>query len=374
MAKKESLASIFKLISSGPIKPVYAVVCNDSGLRTDLVARINRRILGDQEKPEGLICFGPEASAPFSLAQVMDEVRTPSLFTDKKHVLVRGAQTLIEGRSASPEAVEVLRAYVQAPLSGVTLLLEFEKLDGRSSFSKALKKSGSLLAPGPLYSTKFGESRMSMSSSMGAYLSQLARDRNLKLTTDAGCSLLELADDQAGFFAPQLEKLSLYLGSKRRQVQLEDVQRLASPGNAGVQPLVRAALTGKRASAISAAQKMFEQGMDHFGRLIVNENAISLAIINGLGRELKTVERTILNGGRCPPTRSGKNLPPHIAAPIERAARALTGSALERAYQLVLEADIAIKSSSGRSPRAIVETILVELIPSAGSRKDFCTS
>jgi hypothetical protein len=80
-----------------------------------------------------------------------------------------------------------------------------------------------------------------------------------------------------------------------------------------------------------------------------------------VGRELRTAERAIRNGGRCPPARSGKALPPQVARPIEAAARRLRGAPLERAYRLTLEADLALKSDSGRSPRGIVEELLVSL-------------
>jgi hypothetical protein len=39
----------------------------------------------------------------------------------------------------------------------------------------------------------------------------------------------------------------------------------------------------------------------------------------------------------------------------------LRGPALERCYRLILDADLELKSSSGRAPRTVVEELVVRL-------------
>ncbi len=361
MARQADLSALFKALSSGKTLPVYAVVGSDPGLREELIARIRRAVLGEDGAGGTLVTLGPAdparpSSAP-TLAAVVDEVGTGSLFASVKMVLVREADAL----AAEKTAQERLRELVEKPVPGAVLVLDLEKIDKRKGLAKALASSGGLLQCPRLYSSRFGESDASMASSMGALLRQMAAERGVKISDEAGRRLLELADGEVGFLRAELDKLADYLAKKRRQATAEDVNALACRGAAEVTPIVRAALAGGGSSALRALGEVFERGMNLFGRVVWDESAIALGLVNAAGRELRTVERTILNGGRCPPSRSGKALPPQVAAPIEAAARRLKGKALERAYRLVLEADQTLKSASGRSPQGVVEELVVRL-------------
>ncbi len=376
MARGVDLSAVFKSISSGEIRPLCAVTGEDPGLREEVVSRIRRAVFGEEPAADGQVIFGPPdparpSSAP-RLAEVMDEVRTASLFATRKLVLVRGADALLAGSGAGEEkkksaaaAAAALLKYMKSPTPGTVLVLEAEKLDGRTALGKALAKAGALLALPRLYFTRFGESEPSMDAPAGAYLAQLARDRGLKLSGDAGRRLLELADGEVGGLGAELDKLAGYLGKAKRAVSVEDVEALAIASTGNARSLAQDALRGHTAEALRAAEKVFERGLEIFGRIIWDDAAIALAVVNALGRELRTVERAVLNGGRCPPTRSGKSLPPQVARPIEEAARRLRGAVLERAYRLVLEADLALKSNSGRRPQAILEELVVALGGSA---------
>ncbi len=376
MARGTEISAVFKAISSGEIPAVCAVTGEDPGLREEVVSRIRRAFLGEGPAGEGQVVFGPPdparpSSAP-RLAEVMDEVRTASLFAPKKLVLVRGADALLAGGGSGEEkkasaaaAGAALLDYLKSPVPGTVLVLEAEKLDGRTALGKALARAGGLLALPRLYFTRYGESEPSMAAPAGAYLAQLARDRGLKLSGDAGRRLLELADGEVGGLGAELDKLAGYLGEEKRAVSVEDVEALATGTTGDARALALDALRGRTAEALRAAERVFERGLEVFGRAVWDEPAIALAAVNALGRELRTVERAVLGGGRCPLSKRGKALPPQVARPIEEAARRLRGPALERAYRLVLEADLALKSSSGRRPQAILEELVVSLGGSA---------
>ncbi|MHC4915630.1 MAG: DNA polymerase III subunit delta [Planctomycetota bacterium] len=361
MARGNDLSATFKALASGKTVPVYAVVGSDPGLREELIARIRRAVLGEDGSGGAQVTLGPAdparpSSAP-TLAAVVDEVGTASLFAPVKLVLVREADALVADKAAQDR----LRKMVAEPVPGTVLVLDLEKLDKRKGLAKALAKGGGLLECPRLYSSRFGESDASMASSMGVLLRQMAQERGVKLSDDAGRRLLELADGEVGFLRAELDKLADFLGKKKREARAEDVEALACRGASEVTPIVRQALAGRGSRALAALGGVFERGMDLFGRVVWDEAAIALGVVNAAGRELRTVERTVLNGGRCPPARSGKSLPPQVAAPIEAAARRLKGEGLERAYRLVLEADQTLKSSSGRSPQGVVEELLVRL-------------
>jgi len=363
MARRNELAHLFKALSSGKVKAVYAVVGKDPGLRAELVSRIRTACLGAEGNDGNAVVFGPPdparpSSAP-TTAQVMDEARTPSLFSGRKFILVREAGHLVSGKSAG--GGRAVAEYVEAAVPGTVLVLELEKLDKRTALAKALARTGGLVETPRLYSSRYGETEPSMESSMGTYLRQLAADRGVKITASAGCRLLELADGEAGVLGAELDKLAEFLRKKERAATVEDVDRLTSRGASQITPLVRHALAGSASRALVELERVYARGMDSFGRVVWDEAAISIAVVSALARELRQVERTRMNGGRCPTARSGKSLPPQVARPVEEAARRFDAEKLERAYRQVLEADLALKSSSGRAPRTIVHELLVGL-------------
>jgi len=381
MAQKRTLQEIFRSLSTGQLRPLYAVVGEDAGLREVVIARIRRTLLGEESVGERQVVFGPPdparpSSAP-RLAEVMDEVRTASLFASRKLVLVRGAESLLGGGSkgagvdekgkgkgkkkAPPPAHAALQSLLKSPVPGTVLVLDLEKLDGRSALAKGLEKAGALIECPRLYSTRYGESEVSMASSMGAYLGELARGRKLELSAEAGRRLLELADGESARLAAELDKLVDYLGDLRRAVSLEDVEALAAPGSTGAMSLAREALAGRTSQALLAAERAFAQGLDHYGRTIWDERAAALAIVGAIGREMFTVERTVLGGGSYVHGGRGKPPPLHVIRAVEAAARRWKGAALERGYRRLLEAETALKESSGRDPRAIVEELVVAL-------------
>ena len=83
------------------------------------------------------------------------------------------------------------------------------------------------------------------------------------------------------------------------------------------------------------------------------------------------MERTVLNGGRYVHAGKGKPPPPKVTRPVEAAARRWSApGAMEQAYRLLLEAELEIKGSSGRSARSVVEELIIALsasgVPAAG--------
>ncbi len=363
MPRRNELSELFSALAKDRLQSVYAVVGDDPGLREELIGRIQHAAIGNKSSEVSTVIFAPpDPARPASaatVAEVMDEVRTPSLFAARKFILVRSAGHLVGGKNAS--GARAIAEYMEEPVPGTCLVLELEKLDKRTTLSRALVKSGGMVETPRLYASRYGETEASMDSSMGAYLRQLAADRKVQVTASAGRRLLELTDGEAGVLGAELDKLAEFLRNEKRAATVEDIDRLTSRGASQVTPLVRHALAGTISKALVELERVYSRGMESFGRVVWDEAAISISVVNTLARELKQVERTRLNGGRCPPAKSGKPLPPQVARPVEEAARRLGGKRLEEAYGQLLEADLALKSSSGRAPRTIVQELLVKL-------------
>lgn len=373
MAPEKNFASILKELESGPVRPLYVILGEDDGLRELAVAAVRRAVFGEGE--QNVVTFGPAdpavAGSIPKVSDVMDEARTGSLFTGTKLVLVRGAGALLspgarksaEGedeKKGPPPMHAALLEFVKNPPGGSVLVLETEKLDGRSALAKALEASGAVVTCPRMYDKLWGETEVSMRSPMGIYLSELARARGLSFAKGGGERLLEAVNGQAGRLSAELDKLAEYLAGKKRPVTAEDVEAMAPAGASGGDPVVLGALSGNAAEALAAAEKIFARGMEDFtGRMVWDEQGIAIILISSLSRKAFDVERAVSNGGRF--VAKGKTPPPSVTRPVEEAARRLGGGKMERVYRLILEADRELKSSSGRSPRAIVEDLVIAL-------------
>jgi DNA polymerase-3 subunit delta len=95
--------------------PVYAVFGTEDYLRRRALEGIVRRVLGGERDSPGLTDFDGDSA---NLADVLDEVRTLSLLSDRRLVIVRDADEFVRKHR------DLLEKYVQAPCpTGVLVLV-----------------------------------------------------------------------------------------------------------------------------------------------------------------------------------------------------------------------------------------------------------
>jgi DNA polymerase III delta subunit len=376
VAQKRDFAAVIRELETGQPRPFYVIVGEDQGLRAEAIAAVRRAVFGKEPPGQALVAFGPpDPAVPSSvpkLATVLDEARTPSLFTARKLVLVRGADALLsppargagaasKSEGAAGAAGRALIDYLESPTPGTVLVLEAEKLDGRSALAKALESAGALVSCPKLYASFYGQSEVSVNSEMGRHLMGLARVRSLRLANDAAERLLELSGGETARLSAELEKLDGYLGSKRRDVSLADVEALSAGATGELDDAVLNVLAGKTAETLRAIEELLSRGMeDYSGRLVWDEAAIALILVSALGRRAFDVERTALAGGHYT-AKSGKPPPPHVGRAIETAAARWRGPVMERAYRRILEAELELKGYSGRSAREVLQDLVLDL-------------
>jgi DNA polymerase III delta subunit len=299
-----------------------------------------------------------------ALAVVLDEVRTASLFTPRKLVLVKGADALLAATSSEDReaALTTLLDFSRQPAADTRLVLELKKFDKRTSLARLLSEAGCLQECPRLYAARFSDPNVSMASTLGQHLTELARERALRLDEQAGVMLLELARESTSYLAAQLDKLNDYLGPDRRQVTAADVEIMASSGTLGAGDVVQKALAGQAAAALKGAERLFAYGMDSFGRMSWDDSGIALAIIATAFRKLQDIEQTDAGGSGGRPQR---NRPAREAQAASAARRRLAGAGIEGAFRMLLEAELEIKTGGGRSPRSLTQEILIRLAGTA---------
>lgn len=355
-AARTNIVAALRALEERPPGPLCVIHGPEAGLRQEaLEAALRGAARGADAgaEPPQTVTFGPPdparpASLP-SLAAVLDEVRTDSLFAPRKTVAVRGAGKLLAGKSA-PAA---LLGYLRAARPGTLLVLEVEKFDARTALAKKLAAAGALVHCPRLYETPWRESAVSI----GDYLKYLAGRRGLSLEPRAAARLLELAGGETAVLAAELGKLADYLGGRGRPATVADVEAVAVGGVPVADDVVLPTLGGRAAAALRAAGRAFDRGLqDRGGKIAWNERTAALLLVSALWRAARRVEAAMLAGGRP----QGR-MPPKLARALEAAAARWSAPAMEDAYRSALAAEMELKSSSGRAPREVVEELILGL-------------
>ncbi len=112
------------------MKAVHALVGDDSFLQLEALARIAAS-LGDAQRQD----FDGETA---QLADVMDELRSFSMFAGSKLVVVRAADDFISTFRSQMEE------YVQNPVDSATLVLRCKSLPGNQKIAKLIAKHGTV--------------------------------------------------------------------------------------------------------------------------------------------------------------------------------------------------------------------------------------
>ena len=189
----------------GSSPSVVAIVGNDSFLRSDALARVLEPVrpeMGDL----GPMRFEGERAAP---ADVLDEVRTPSLLGGLRVAIVEDADEFISTNR------ELMERYCAAPVSDSLLILLCNSLPRNTKLHKIIEGHGQIVACEPLKGPAFG-----------TWIAQRASATyGKKIAASAVQSLRRLLGDSPGWIDAELGKLASFVGA-RPEITSADVNEL----------------------------------------------------------------------------------------------------------------------------------------------------
>ncbi len=187
------------------IKPIYAIVGADRFLRQEALERILSTVADEMES------LGPARfdGAQAELAEVLDEVRTMSLLSSRRIVIVDDADLFI---TANREALE---RYARDPAVGGTLIFACQSFPKTTRLSKAIQKSGEVVSCPALKGRAVGD-----------WITQRARTNFKKrLIPGTAGTLREHVGDSLGALDAELGKLAAFVG-ERSEITPADVDAL----------------------------------------------------------------------------------------------------------------------------------------------------
>jgi DNA polymerase III subunit delta len=215
------------------------------------------KILAPEDRDNGLSRHDLEET---TIAAVLDDARSLSLFAPKRVVWVSGAESALpRGRAASDEdnaAVEELAAYLKRPSPGTVLVFEASRYDFEGDDRAKIERVQKFYAAIP----DVVELRPYSLESARRLAQDLAAEAGLQIgLAEIGLLVESLAAD-AGRIANEIEKLRLYTGGARKVTQ-EDILALVPNAQAStIFALVGALGRGDRKRALDSLDTLFREG------------------------------------------------------------------------------------------------------------------
>lgn len=170
-------------------------------LRQNAIQAVIRSVLGDDDA--GLTRLDGRTA---DLASVLDELRTISMWGDRRLVIVEEADEFVSNHRAE------LERYVEKPAKKSVLLLDVKSWPKTTRLYKAVALVGLDLDCGPLKPAE--AARWLVDEAKSAFGKTLARD--------AASLMVELVGPQMGLLAQELGKVASYAG-ERTKIDTEDV-------------------------------------------------------------------------------------------------------------------------------------------------------
>ncbi len=186
--------------------PVHVICGSDAYLKREALAEVTRRVLGDAEPH---MAFADYEGGSATLADVLDDLRTPPFLAEVRLVVVSDADPFITAHR------QALETYVESPSSTGVLVLVCRSFPSNTRLAKAVARIGTVHACEP-----------PKPRAIGTWLVQRAQARyDKRLQGEAAASLQRLAGDELGILDSELAKLAMYVGD-RTAIKVEDVDAL----------------------------------------------------------------------------------------------------------------------------------------------------
>lgn len=307
---------------------VCAVVGSDPFLRNDALGRLLASMKDDADDLGPSRCDGSRASA----ADVLDEVRTPSLLGERRIVIVDDADDFI---SANRERLE---RYCAAPAETGRLILLCDSLPKNTRIHRLLAERDAVFT-----------CEAPRGAAMNDWIARRAVDEyGKKIAPKAVQTLRRLLGDSPGWIDAELGKLASYVG-ERGEIAAGDVDELTDHRREEkVFAVIEAVSTGDGATALR-----------HWEQVLATDRAAPGRAIAGLAysvRQLVEARRELDASGNLYPFARRMFVEPDE---LRRRLARLSQDRLHDWQRDLLAADLAVKTGLSTLESA-VETFIVK--------------
>lgn len=279
--------------SWGPLPSIALLTGGAPFLKELIVQRFSQELFGDAT-PEVHRLQGPssdQALGDLPLSTVLDELRTPSFFSNCRLVVVESGDAFVRAHR------ETLETYLEQGFSSGNLVISLEgKLDGRTRFAKAVAKSGWIVdCPQPYDRPPPWDARTPVwDSELSRWLMLRAKEKSLSLDPQTAFLLHERVGTDLAVLERELDKIATYLVERRsRTVDADTVSAVCGDSREdSIFAVVDAFLEGRRRDSFEGVERLFGHGYHgESGSLILDPTSIALSFVGALLSRLRALRR-----------------------------------------------------------------------------------
>jgi len=331
MAKKQlghTVDDLERSLKSGTLLPVYLLVGEEQFLRHKGRNLIHDVIVGSHGGSVSVFC--PEDPVEAVLA----ELRGDSLFASRRMVEVVQADAFLRDHG------DAVVRYLERPSAKAVLVLDALKVDGRTRLPAAVRAAGMVVECPLVYENKLAD-----------WIRQEARRRGCKIAAAAVSLLVDEVGNSLYALSGEIDKLITYAGD-RKTIEPSDVAQLTGHTRSWIVWSLTDALARRD---VASALRILEN-------LLQEDDRAGIAIVGSLNWQISRLwqGRCVLDGGGSRDDLVSKlHVDYRKAEAIEEQARKFGREDLPRLSRLLLETDIALKTSQVPA-KAVLERFLVE--------------
>ncbi len=267
--------------------------------------------------------------------RLLEVLQTFPLFAQYRLVLVKDAQLIPAAQ------LEGLLEYLRQPVPESLLVFSGDKIDGRKKFFQDFKKCGELVEFKKFYDNQ-----------IPAFVREQAKVAGRSLTEDAMALFCRRVNSNLQEIHAELVKLFAY-GGDARLIDVADVAAVVSDTRAGsVFELTNAVGNRKPGESLRLLGRLLEEGV------------APLVILSMLVRHFRQLWKARELVNRREPNKEIARqigLNPYFLEGLLAQTRNFNQGELQRAFELFLQTDLALKSS-GAHPAALLEQLLMGLL------------
>jgi len=319
----------------GPVAVLYGA---ERFLKQRSLDALCRLVVGDPDDDMALTTFpGKQAE----LRQVIDELRTVSMWGDRRIVLVEDADDFVKNNRAA------LEKYLEQPAKKSVLVLDVKTWMSTTKLAKKVAAIGLDLdcsTPKPAELAKW----------LGEHC-QAVYDK--QLNRDAAQTLVELAGNDLGLLDQELAKLASFVGERDR-IDAEAVRSIVGGWKAETTwSMLDAVRDGKVDRAMHLLDKLLEAG-EHPLKLLggIHYTFRALAKATEASRQGRPLRNALADAG----------VKPFALDASMNYLRRIGRPRAEQLYTWLLKADTDLKGGSPLPERVIMERLLLQLAGKLG--------
>ncbi len=338
------LSDFVKQLAGSKPAPVYVLVGDDPYLRGQARDALVECVFGAEDPGLGIQEFdGPDA-AP---ADVLDALRTPPLLAARFLVFVRQADASRGGSAFLGRARDALERYLEAPSPTGVLCLEVGSWNPTTRLGRVVAEKGHAVrceTDKPERLPKW-------------LVSEARRHYGKELTYAAAVALVEYLGANVGDLVAALDRLDLFTGDAGRIDEPQVDAVVARGRHDRIWDLCEALADRKVGRAMALLDGFWAEGV------------AGPQIVGLLRSELRGLVRVKAHLRSMSLDRALREAGVHRGAMrrLRRAAQAFSEDHLADAYQALVEADLAVKTTSGQD-RLAIETLIHRLCNPALAR------